>query len=128
MIANQLGRRNLSAKQISYLRGMQQQREKQTVANPDGSNQYIEVKPQNEVQPLENTAARLAKQYGVSKATIERDVEYTNAVDAIVAATAPEVQQQLLGTDSKFMKSATLKLANWLKNNQEHWWIGEIKN
>jgi hypothetical protein len=117
MIANQLGLRNLSAKQISYLRGMQQQREKQTVANPDGSNQYIEVKPQNEVQPLENTAARLAKQYGVSKATIERDVEYTKAVDAIVAATAPEVQQQILGSDSKLTKLATLKLAKLAKKN-----------
>jgi hypothetical protein len=49
MIANQLGRRNLSAKQISYLRGRQQQQEKQRIANPDGNNQYIEVKPQNEV-------------------------------------------------------------------------------
>jgi hypothetical protein len=50
MIANQLGRRNLSAKQISYLRGrQQQQKQKQRIANPDGNNQYIEVKPQNEV-------------------------------------------------------------------------------
>jgi hypothetical protein len=111
MIANQLGRRNLSTKQVSYLRGRQQQQEKQKIANPDGNNQYIEVKPQNEVQPPENTSGKLAKHHGVSKATIERDVDYSKAIDAIVAATAPEVQQQLLGIDSKLTKSATLKLA-----------------
>jgi hypothetical protein len=111
MIANQLGRRNLSAKQISYLRGRQQQQEKQRIANPDGNNQYIEVKPQNEVQPLEPTAARLAKQHGVSKATIERDADYAKAVDAIVAVMTPEVQQQLLAIDSNLTKSATVKLA-----------------
>jgi hypothetical protein len=111
MIANQLGRRNLSATQASYLRGRQQKQEKQKVANPDGHNQHIEVKSQNATQPLENTAARLAKQHGVNRATIQRDANYAEAVDAIIAATAPEVQQQLLGTDSKFTKSATLKLA-----------------
>jgi hypothetical protein len=111
MIANQMGRRNLSAKQISYLRGRQQHQEKKKATNPDGHNQHIEVEPQNEAQPLEKTATRFAKQHGVSKATIERDANYAEAVDAIVAATAPEVQQQLLGIDSKFTKSATLRLA-----------------
>jgi hypothetical protein len=111
MIANQLGRRNLSAAQVSYLRGRQQHQEKKKTTNPDGHNQHIEVEPQNEAQPLGKTASRLAKQHGVSKATIERDADYAQAVDAIVAATAPEVQQQLLSIDSKFTKSATLKLA-----------------
>jgi hypothetical protein len=111
MIANQLGRRNLSAKQVSYLRSKQYQHEKQKLTNPVGNNQHIEVIPQNEGQPLDHTAVRIAKQHGVSKATIERDADYGKAVDAIVAATAPEIQQQLLGIDSKLTKSATLKLA-----------------
>jgi predicted nucleic acid-binding protein len=111
MIDNQLGRRNLSAAQVSYLRGRQQHQEKKKATNPDGYNQHIEVEPQNEAQPLGKTASRLAKQHGVSKATIERDANYAEAVDAIIAATAPEIQQQLLGFDSKFTKSATLKLA-----------------
>jgi hypothetical protein len=113
MIANQLGRRNLSAEQVSYLRGRQQQQEKQRVANPDGigGKSGKIVKPQNEVQQSVTTSSKLAKQHRVSKATIERDADYAKAVDAIVAATAPEVQQQILGTDSKFTKSAILKLA-----------------
>ena len=113
MIANQLGRRNLSAKQVSYLRGKQYQHEKQRVANPDGIGGKSEkiVIPQNEGQQSDHTAARISKQHGVSKATIERDADYANAINVIVAATAPEVQGQLLDIDSKFTKSATLKLA-----------------
>jgi hypothetical protein len=113
MIANQLARRNLSAKQVSYLRGMQQQQEKQRVTNPDGigGKSGKIVKPQNEVQQSITTSDKVAKQHGVSKATIERDVDYAKAVNSIVAATAPEVQQQLLGIDSNLTKSATVKLA-----------------
>jgi hypothetical protein len=111
MIANQLGRRNLSAAQASYLRGRQQHQEKQIITNPHGSNQYNEVEGHFDPQPHESTAAKLAKEYGVSERTIKRDADYAKAVDAIVAATAPEVQQQLLSIDSKFTKSATLKLA-----------------
>jgi hypothetical protein len=65
MIANQLGRRNLSAKQVSYLRGRQQQQEKQRVANPDGiggKSRKI-VKPQNEVQQSMTTSDKVAKQH-----------------------------------------------------------------
>jgi hypothetical protein len=113
MIANQLGRRNLSAKQVSYLRGRQQRQKKQKVANPDGigGKSGKIVKPQNEVQQSLTTSDKIAKQHGVSKATIERDADYAKAVDAIVAATAPEVQQQLLSINSNLTKSATLKLA-----------------
>jgi hypothetical protein len=113
MIANQLGRRNLSAKQVSYLRGRQQHQEKQRVANPDGigGKSGKIVKSQNATQQSLATADRLARQHGVNRATIHRDADYAEAVDAIVAATAPEVQQQLLGIDSKLTKSATLKLA-----------------
>jgi hypothetical protein len=111
MIANQLGRRNLSAAQVSYLRGRQQHQEKKIITNPDGSNQYNEVEGHFDPQPHESTAAKLAKEHGVSERTIKRDADYAKAVDAIVAATAPEVQQQLLGIDSKLTKSATLKLA-----------------
>jgi hypothetical protein len=117
MIANQLGRRNLSAAQVSYLRGRQQQQEKQKIANPDGigGKSGKIVKSQNATQQSSATADRLAKQYGVNRATIHRDADYAKAVDAIVAATAPEVQQQILGTDSKFTKSAILKLAKLAK-------------
>jgi hypothetical protein len=119
MIDNQLGRRNLSAKQISYLRGRQYQQERQEITNPEGVGGKTGkiVIPQNAGQQSEHTAARIAKHHGVNKATIERDAEYAKAVDAIVAATAPDVKQQILGGDSKLTKLATLKLAEFAKKN-----------
>jgi hypothetical protein len=120
IIANQLGRRNLSAEQIGYLRGKLYQQEKQEITNPDGIGGRAgkidegQNDPQQSGlngQPSKSTAAKLAKEYGVSERTIKRDADYAKAVDAIVAATAPEVQQQLLGINSKLTKSATLKLA-----------------
>jgi hypothetical protein len=117
MIANQLGRRNLSAEQVGYLRGKQYQQEKQEVTNPDGSNQYIEVVRQNDGQPTGRTATKLAKQHGVGERTIERDAKYSEAVDAIANASNPEVREQILSGDSKLTKSATLKLAKLAQQN-----------
>jgi hypothetical protein len=111
MIANQLGRRNLSAEQIGYLRGKQYQQDKQEITNPGGSNQYREVVGQNDPQPPNSTAAKLAKEHRVSERTIKRDADYAKAIDDIVAATTPEVKQQILGGDSKLTKSAILKMA-----------------
>jgi hypothetical protein len=111
MIANQLGRRNLSAEQVSYLRGRQYQQEKQEIPNPEGRNQRRDVEDEICPQHPKSTAARLAKHYGVSEGTIQRDAKYAKAVDAIVAVTAPEAQQQLLGINSNLTKSATLQLA-----------------
>lgn len=120
MIVNQLGRRNLSAEQVAYLRGMQYQQEKQEITNPDGiggksgkidEGQNDPQQPGLNNQPPKSTATKLAKEHGVSERTIKRDADYAKAVDKIVAATAPEVQQQLLSTNSKLTKSATLKLA-----------------
>jgi hypothetical protein len=120
MIANQLGRRNLSAEQIGYLRGKLYQQEKQEITNPEGIGGRAgkidegQNDPQQSGlggQPSKSTAAKLAKEHGVSERTIKRDADYAKAVDTIVAATTPEVQQQLLGFDSKLTKSATLRLA-----------------
>jgi hypothetical protein len=111
MIANQLGRRNLSAAQVSYLRGMQYQQKRQVVRNPVGTNQYQEVKDKVCPQPPEPTAARLAKHYGVSQGTIKNSAKYTQAVDAIANATSPETRQQILGGELKLTQAATLKLA-----------------
>jgi hypothetical protein len=68
MIDNQLGRRNLSEAQIKLLRGRRYNLEKQAV----GANQHTRKSlPQIEGATAE-TATRLADQYRVSKATIER--------------------------------------------------------
>jgi hypothetical protein len=121
MIANQLGRRNLGAKQISYLRGRQHQSKKQRLANPEGVGGKLGkiAIPQNEGQQSDNTAARIAKQYGASKVPIKREVDYAKAINAILAVAASEVLRQLLGDGSKFTKLATMKLAELVQEEPE---------
>jgi hypothetical protein len=121
MIANQLGRRNLSTEQISYLRGRQHQSKKQRLANPEGVGGKLGkiVKPQNEAQQSDHTVVRITKQHGASKVTIKRDTDYAEAINAILAVAASEVLRQLLGDGSKFTKLATMKLSELVKEEPE---------
>ncbi|MBX3743816.1 MAG: HTH domain-containing protein [Verrucomicrobiae bacterium] len=57
---------------------------KKEVTNPQGVNQHGEADPQNEVQPT--TAAQIAAETGVSRATVERDVAFAKAADKLCVA------------------------------------------
>ena len=74
--AHQLGRRNLTAAQMSLLRGRRYNRLKKQAHRP-------EKRPQSEDVIPQRTAERLAGEYGVSRATIERDGQFAAAVDKL---------------------------------------------
>lgn len=80
IIANQLGRRNLTDEQKSYLRGKRYQAEKRT----DGG--HGDQKSGDHSDTPIPTAAKLAEEYGVSVPTIKRDQDFAEAVDAIAEA------------------------------------------
>jgi DNA modification methylase len=63
---NQLGRRNLTPDQMSLLRGRRYNRAKKAPHRPEKGDQNDPLNPQK-------TADRLAKEHGVSPATIKRD-------------------------------------------------------
>jgi DNA-binding XRE family transcriptional regulator len=77
IIDNQLGRRNLVPAGASYLRGLQYRNQKKQGERTDLTS------PQNEEKST--TAEKLADKHGVSKATIERDAEFSKAVDTVEA-------------------------------------------
>jgi ParB family chromosome partitioning protein len=82
---NQLGRRNLSPADASELRGrMYNGRKKKHGGERKASPQNEDLK----------TAEVVAKETGVSKATIERDGKYAEAVDT-VAKEVPEVREKV---------------------------------
>jgi hypothetical protein len=71
---NQLGRRNLDARQMSLLRGRRYNRTKKGhggVREPSAQNEHL------------RTAEALAGEHGVSPATIRRDGEFAEAVEAL---------------------------------------------
>jgi hypothetical protein len=119
MIANQLGRRNLSAEQVLYFRGVQYQQERQGITNPEGvggkSGKIVDGKTYH--QQSELTSAKLANQYGVSEKSIRNAAKYAEAVDTIALATSPQTRRQILSGEFKLTQTATLKLAKLAEQN-----------
>jgi hypothetical protein len=92
VIANQLGRRNLSPEQMRYYRGEQYNLQKRQGARTDLTSDHDDLKSQN-------TAARLAKEHKVSEPTIKRDGAYATAVETLATLLGPEVRQAILAGD-----------------------------
>ncbi len=105
VIDNQLGRRNLTPEQQSYLRGKRYNLEKAQ----HGGDRKSESRGKS--FPLIGTAERLADQYKVSDRTIKNDASFATAVDKIVAVAGAEARQDILGRSSKLTRQDASKLA-----------------
>ncbi len=91
---NQLGRRNLHPDVASLLRGRIFNREKQKVGRPRTDpkmSQSETIKNSNK----SDTSTKLADKFGVSRATVNRDGVYAEAVDGLKAI-APELEVQVI--------------------------------
>ncbi len=108
IIANQLGRRNVSEEQKSYLRGKRYKHEKKKAPNESGRNQHSEVSGQNGHQP--KTDERLAEEYGVGSRTIRRDAQFSEAVDKIGENVSREVKNEILTGRSELTKQDVLEI------------------
>ena len=106
MIRNQLGRRNLTPEQQSYLRGLRYRREKNERGNPD----RFSAKPQN--GDMQRTSEKMAKEFNVSKNTIERDGAYAAGLD-VVGALHPELKQSILSGAVKVKKTCVQHFAEF---------------
>ncbi len=120
MLAHQLGRRNLTAEQTSYLRGKQYQEEKKINGGTGANRHTKEQLAQNEpaAQETGTTAERLAHVHKVGHATIKRDDAYANAIDTI-AAIDPDVPQALMARDTKVSRQDVSKLATLARANPQ---------
>ena len=99
MINNQLGRRNLTPEQMSYLRGLKYRNERQATGRPvqDG----VSVgQDEQETKVAQRTQDRLAKVFNVSPRTIHRDREYSEGLDKLT----PELRQDVLKGKQKLPK------------------------
>lgn len=89
---NQIGRRNATTEQLSYLRGKQYEAEKQVQGT---NNQHVCKSEKDQNDLFHCTASRIASEHGVGEATIKRDAKFARAVDAI-GETAPATKQKIL--------------------------------
>ena len=107
IITNQLGRRNLTDEQKSYLRGKRYHAEKKPSGgqsgNPGRSKEIREQVAQSgrlgRAGPKNKTESRLAQEFGVSSTSIKRDSQFAKAVDAL-AATDPAAKSRILSGQS----------------------------
>ena len=83
-LKKQLGRRNLTSQEASYYRGKLYEARKIS----RGENRS----PMGNFFPSGNTAEKIGKEYGVSKATIERDAEFSKAVDKVAEKVGKEAK------------------------------------
>jgi Chromosome segregation ATPases len=109
VLANQLGRRNLTAEEISYYRGLRYNREKRAQGRPTPVEAGEEKFRHSDGIILSETADRLALEHGVSPRTIERDGRFAKAVEAI-GSKSPEAKQEILA-GGEFTKEEVMALA-----------------
>lgn len=115
IINNQLGRRNLTLANQSYLRGLQYQREKKKVGAPGNNKNANKQLAQNE--PIVSTAERLATQHKVSPTTIKRDADFASGLDNI-AKIAPELKTNILQGKSELTKKEISSFANIVEEDE----------
>lgn len=105
IINNQLGRRNLTPEQQSYLRGKRYNREKNEHGGDRKSNvnySHLISKPTHE---------RLADEYKVHPDTIRNDGRFAQAVDNIAENIGEDVRQEILSRDSHISKKAVVEIS-----------------
>jgi hypothetical protein len=106
IVENQLGRRNLTPQQLSYLRGLQYRQEKKA----HGGDRKTGEKSKGQIDPLISTSEKLAKKHGVSPKTIKRDAKFAEAVD-VVAEALPEAKAKILQGASPLSKGDVIAVA-----------------
>jgi hypothetical protein len=105
VIDNQLGRRNLSDLQKSYLRGKRYLTEKKAAHRPGGSEL-----PQDDGVKGE-TAKKIAEETGVSPATVERDALLAEAIDELREKVGDDFGKTLRNEKAKMPKKGIIELA-----------------
>ncbi|MDR6197745.1 hypothetical protein [Siphonobacter sp. SORGH_AS_0500] len=96
MIDNQLGRRNLTPEQTSYLRGQKYLSMKRGSGRPTGN------------AAGKRTEEVLAEQFNVSPKTIRTDAEFAKGLDK----TSPALKKEILSRKSKVSKKSIVGLAS----------------
>ncbi|HRJ31367.1 MAG TPA: ParB N-terminal domain-containing protein [Cyclobacteriaceae bacterium] len=105
MVKNQLGRRNLSPEQQSYLRGLRYNREKTQGKRSDLTLDQNDLKLEST-----NTALALAKEYNVSEATIKRDGDFARGID-LIGDKNPNLKEKILKGESPISKTSIQEVA-----------------
>lgn len=114
MYRKQLGRRNISDEQKTYLLGKLYEARKQTRGGDRGNQYTKEPNRQNGDLATGRTVMQIAKEQGVGQKTVERAEHFAKGVDAI-AEVSQEAAHKILDGKSTATKSAVSELKDATK-------------
>jgi hypothetical protein len=118
ILSHQGGRRNLTPKGWSYLRGQRYALEKGRPGGT-GANQYQRAqRGENEYAACQRTAERLAREYKVCASTIQRDELFMRAVD-LITEKRTEIKRLILSRDARLRHDDVLQLKNMAREERE---------
>jgi N6-adenosine-specific RNA methylase IME4 len=117
IITTQLGRRNLTDGQRSYLRGKRYAMEKKEHGAPTG-NKNAEKQSGNNCH-FEKTATKLAEEFKVSPRTIRNDAKFAEAVDCMAENVGEDVKHEILANDSPLTKKQIVAIAELPPSKQK---------
>lgn len=103
LITNQIGRRNLSPLQLSYLRGLKYNRIKKKLGG------YKNIISKGKIN--DPSSLKLAKEFQVSESTVKRDASFAKGID-FIGEHNPEVKKEILLGLVSFKKGDILFLSN----------------
>ncbi len=108
VVRHQLGQRNVTPEQESYLRGKRYQQEKKK-PHRQAKDKGGTLPPLSEESGGGKTAERLAREFGVDESTIHRDAKYAEAVDKLERELGPDAKAEAL--NGKLSKKEVVELA-----------------
>jgi len=109
IISTQISRRNLTAKQLTFFRGLHYNTEKKIHGDIERFIENVENRPTSHADTLGDTATRLAGVYDVSRATIIRDSQVAEAISAI-GEVSPEAKRDILAERTRISRKELREL------------------
>ncbi|MEM1136184.1 MAG: hypothetical protein AAGI07_10115 [Bacteroidota bacterium] len=104
MLQNQLGRRNLTNEQRSYLRGLRYNREKAKHGGDRKSSGQNDPMPQGL-----RFSEYLSKEFGVGEKTIRRDADFAMGIE-FIGEKNPDLKKEVLAGKAKIKKASLQKI------------------
>lgn len=113
---NQLGRRNLTPEQFNFYLGKKLERQ---VGQQGGDRKSEDAKSKSQNETLiGDTATRIAKEHGVTRATVSRAGEFVRAVEVLARIFGPEVEAEVLNPDRDISREGIKTIAKAIKNGE----------
>ena len=111
MCRNQLGRRNLTDEQRTYLIGKQYEAQKMTVGAPAGNENAKKQLDQKEPIVFRSTAEKVAADVGVAEPTVKRSAWFAKGLDD-AEKSSPGIKDAVLSGTVKVPKSVISEIRN----------------